>query len=189
MGKISYPRTFLNKRKLLFPFLNEMGKWVETLGLVEFSTDLKPALENNLTNLKNIAADAHSRGWPKIPKKDLKNFKTIRPITINAGTKIYRLIGLDNFKGGYWLKNIPSSELAFRRDYAVRNDWNGNGGYIEIEVKTEILAYEGQAIGQKVVVDKTYVLSGGATQMWVPSGDHFSFDLESMQSRIKSTGW
>lgn len=189
MGRISYPRTFLNARKLIFPFLNEIGKLVETLGLVVYSSDLKSCLENDLHSLKKIAEDAHSQGWPKIPKKDLKNFKTIKPIKISAGTKIYRVIGLDNFKGGYWLKNIPNNELAFRRDFAVRNDWNGNGGYIEVEVKTEILAYEGQAIGQKVVVDKTYVLTGGATQVWMPSGEHFSFDLESMQSSIKSTGW
>lgn len=189
MGTISYPRTFLNKRMLLFPFLNEMGKWVETLGLVEFSTDLKPALENNLTNLMNIADEAHSRGWPKIPEYALENFKTIKPITIRAGTKIYRIVGLDNFKGCYWLNSLPSSELAFRKDYAVSKGWNGNGGYIEIEVSTDILAYEGIAIGQEISGKKKYILRGGGTQIWFPSNEYFSFDLESMQSLIKPTGW
>ncbi len=189
MGRIKYPRTFLNIRKQLFPSLNEQGESHETVGLIECEVDLEAALKAKIDTLKKVANEAFEKGWPKIPDDELNNFKDINRIRIKAGTKIYRIIGLDNFRGNYWLKTVPRSELEFRRDYAVLKNWNGNGGYIEIEVKTEILAYEGSAFFQKVTLGKTYILQGGCTQIWFPSGDHFLFDLKFMEGKIKPTCW
>jgi hypothetical protein len=189
MGYITYPRTYLNKRKQLFPFLNEMGMIIETIGLIEATFENRNLMKGDLSGVKKIVMDAQKNGWPKISKKNLRNFKTIRAIKVEKGTKIYRVIGLDNFKGDYWMRDLPSNELEFRRDYAVRKDWNGNGGYIEVTLEKEILAYEGEASAQLVQLEKEYILNGGASQIWFPSDEHFSFDIDSVLQNIKPTNF
>jgi hypothetical protein len=196
MGRISYPRTFLNKRKLLFPFLNEMGKSIETLGLIALdlfnsvNINFHQLFEQDMENLVHITIESHKNGWPDISLDTLKNFKTIKPVTIQAGTKFYRVIGLDNFKGNYFLKDLPKNELEFRKYFAVFKHWNGNGGYREITLKEDILAYEGIAAPQQIFIkNDVYVLPGGLNQIWFPSGNKIPCDMSSVQNDIYPTGW
>ena len=91
------------------------------------------------------------------------------------GTKIYRIVDeRAGNAGGFWAYELPESKTAWRSGYAVKDDWNDNGYYVEHVVGEEGLkAWEGPTAGQTYEESngKEFYLKGGKTQLFITPGD------------------
>ncbi|WP_295458305.1 DUF6861 domain-containing protein [uncultured Thiodictyon sp.] len=123
----------------------------------------KPSLKQALTK----------EGWPELPEDHAGNFNTAEPVTLKPGTKIYRIIDhKSNAAGRYWAESLPSSRTQWRSDYAVKQDWNSNGSYVEYTVPEGpgLKVWRGETAGQELKGSGGYYLPGGAEQIWMEEG-------------------
>jgi hypothetical protein len=100
-----------------------------------------------------------------------------------AGTKIYRTIGLtakevaqgsvtNRILGMYWEPQCPNNYAnidAWRQATAVKAEWNGDYGYIEITLKSDVTMLYGQVGMQVVDTVHKMVLPGGGYQYFIPN--------------------
>ncbi len=110
-------------------------------------------------------------GWPDLPARQAVNFENAEPVTLEPGTKIYRIIDDDaNPAGGYWSYSLPESKAEWRAEYAVKEEWNDNGKYVEYEVAEgeELKVWSGTTAGQNLEGINSH-LPGGAEQIWMPA--------------------
>lgn len=150
----------------------------------------------------DIPSDAHEQF--KIAQ--LKSFDgpPTRP-TVTEGQKIYRVIGSDgNPSGAYWsTKPPPATEAEWRRGSAVKNDWNSDGGYVEVELTADQAdfinknGFTGKAAPQPNSDNSGY-LAGGDEQIWLPIDkdggpkvwkNENGEDIALNPPEVKPTGW
>jgi hypothetical protein len=131
------------------------------------------ALRNARQAAEARTAPATPNGWPTISDDVSKTFGADpQPVDLPAGTKLYRVIDNDASAGGsYWSTDPPpASEGTWRAGSAVKDAWNGDGGYVESTVPPGGLkAWSGPAAPQPAATPGS-VLPGGQTQIWVPRG-------------------
>ena len=124
-------------------------------------------------------------GWPTLPAKAAENFVAARPVTLPKGTKIYRIVDdAARPDGSWWSLDLPGSKAEWRSKYAVLEDFNKNGKYVEYVVtETEGLrVWLGPAASQRVGSAPGWIQDGGASQVWLPPGSV-------RPSAPKPTGW
>lgn len=124
------------------------------------------------------------KGWPDLPGSGARNFNSAEPVTLEPGTKIYRVIDdSSNQAGGYWVEKPPASRAEWRRDIAVKTDWNTNGKYVEYTVPEGpgLNVWRGEVSAQQLQGSDFY-LPGGGQQIWMPPGSV-------NPSLAKPTGW
>ena len=123
-------------------------------------------------------------GWPDLPSKEAVNFNSAEPVTLKPGTKIYRIIDDSaNPAGSYWSEQLPASRAEWRGNYAVKNDWNTNGKYVEYTVPDGkgLNVWRGETAAQELR-GSNYYLSGGGQQIWMPRNSV-------TPGAAKPTGW
>jgi uncharacterized Zn-binding protein involved in type VI secretion len=141
---------------------------------------LEPGAVNRTPELTAAMKEANSRtapaapdGWPSISDDTAKTFGADpTPVKYAPGTKLYRVIGSDRSSdGSFWTTDPPpATEAEWRGDSAVKDSWNGDGGYVEHTVGPDGLrAWSGPIAPQDAAVDG-YVLPGNGQQTWVPPG-------------------
>ncbi len=109
-------------------------------------------------------------GYPELPDWAAKTFgEDARPWNGDAETgPIRRVIDADsNPAGGFWQREPLSDEPSWRGGAAVRNDWNGDGGYVEAP-PAGLKGWIGPAAPQDASVPG-YMLPGSGEQIWLPS--------------------
>jgi hypothetical protein len=92
------------------------------------------------------------------------------PDDLPEGTKIYRIIDAEsNPGGGFWtLEPPPATEAEWRSGWAVKNEWNGDGAYVEHTVgEGGLKVWRGPAAAQDAAAPG-YVLGGGRDQLYIP---------------------
>ena len=82
----------------------------------------------------------------------------------SGGTRLYRIHGPGGAAGHWWLLELPSSEIQFRIDYAVRPEWNPVTHFSILEIP-EGYSLKG-LIGQAAYQGDFYV--GGGMQVYLP---------------------
>jgi|GEM_PF-2624555 len=117
------------------------------------------------------------KGWPNLDYKDKETYKTFtdaKPVDLKPGTKIYRIVDeRAGDAGGFWSYELPESKAEWRRDFAVKDEWNDNGYYVEHVVGNEGLkAWEGPAAGQpyQEANGREFYLEGGQKQLFITPG-------------------
>ncbi|WP_143421374.1 hypothetical protein [Halovibrio salipaludis] len=74
-------------------------------------------------------------GWPDLTFEGNRTYETftdVEPVELPPKTKIYRIVDeRAGNAGGFWTDELPENKEAWRRDYAVKDDWNDNGYYVE----------------------------------------------------------
>ena len=117
-------------------------------------------------------------GWPDLTfegRTTYDTFTEVKPVELPPGTEIYRIVDeRAGNAGGFWAYELPDSKAAWRRDYAVKDDWNDNGYYVKHVVGDEGLkAWEGTTAGQPYEESngKEFYLKGGKTQLFITPGD------------------
>lgn len=91
-------------------------------------------------------------------------------MALKPGTKIYRVIDdSSNPAGGYWSETLPTSRAEWRSDFAIKNDLNTNGKYVEYTVPDGpgLNVWRGEAAAQQLK-GANFHLSGGGQQIWMP---------------------
>jgi uncharacterized Zn-binding protein involved in type VI secretion len=131
-----------------------------------------PELRAMSAAAENNSGVAGPEGWPDLPPKDATTFTPdgAEPVDIPGGTKLYRIVGDDrSASGSYWSYDPPpQTEGEWRAANAVKDSWNGDGGYVEHTVPDEGLkAWAGPAAPQ-YAADNVSMLPGQGTQVWVP---------------------
>jgi hypothetical protein len=109
-------------------------------------------------------------GWPDLPGAEARNFNAAEPVTLKPGTKVYRIVDdSSNPAGGYWAEKVPGSRAEWRSDFAVKNDWNTNGKYVEYTVPEGpgLNVWRGETAAQQLRGSDFY-LPGGGQQIWMP---------------------
>ena len=110
-------------------------------------------------------------GYPDLPANEAQNFgEGVRPWNGDKqqGT-ISRVIGAESDpNGSYWQAGVPGTEADWRANSAVKNDWNGDGGYVESSPQG-LKGWIGPAAPQ-MSSDNVNVLPGGGQQIWIPTG-------------------
>jgi hypothetical protein len=110
-------------------------------------------------------------GWPDLPGSEAGNFASAQPVTLPPGTTIYRILAPNSHPAGsYWVEALPVTRAAWRRDLAVKNDWNTNGLYVEYTVPPGpgLRVWRGET-GAQELLGTGYALPGGAPQIWMPA--------------------
>jgi hypothetical protein len=111
-------------------------------------------------------------GWPDLPADDVVNFNSVEPVTLKPGTKLYRVIpNAERAKGPYWSETLPAGRAEWRRDYAVKLNWNKNGQYVEYTVPEgpPFNVWRGETAPQPLKGTDFY-LPGGGQQIWMEPG-------------------
>lgn len=116
-------------------------------------------------------------------KKQLPTFSgTVILRIIPAGVTLYRTVGLvaqqSNYGGTtnrplgeFWATRCPStyaSIVEWRRAVAVKEEWNGDYGYIPITLDKEVIVLEGVVGMQFNDIESGQVLPGGGWQVYIP---------------------
>jgi hypothetical protein len=117
--------------------------------------------------------DLSVEGWPTLPAKAAENFVSARPVTLPRGTKIYRIVDdATRPDGSWWSLKLPGSKAEWRSKYAVLDDFNQNGKYVEYVVDDPegLRAWVGPAASQRVGSAPGWIQEGGASQLWLPPG-------------------
>ena len=116
---------------------------------------------------------------------DLELGKFSGPVSmvfLPPNSKIYRSVGLltgmakygcitNRLLASYWEQKCPSDykdEAAWRAATVVKAEWNGNNGYLEVELSQPVLVLMGMVGMQKVDQNGDVVLPGGAIQFYIP---------------------
>lgn len=129
-----------------------------------------PALQAEI----DAAANARSRsapGYPDLPADQAATFgDDVRPWNgDDHGAPIRRVIGSDrDANGRFWQSEVPATEAEWRAGSAVRNNWNGNGGYVE-SPSEGLRGWIGSARPQESS-DGVNALPGHGEQIWMPPG-------------------
>ena len=114
--------------------------------------------------------DMTAEGYPTLPASESQNFgEGVRPWNgdENPGT-IRRVVGEDsNPNGSYWQKDLPTNEADWRSGSAVKNDWNGDGAYVESGT-ANLKGWIGPAAPQ-MSSDGVSMLPGSGEQIWIPA--------------------
>jgi hypothetical protein len=95
----------------------------------------------------------------------------VSPTFMEPGERYYRAVGDGQYpNGAFWSTTAISTEEELRTMYAVRNDWNGDGGLVVFIPRRRVPAWEGTVAPQQgtSVTDKW--LPGGARQVWIEPG-------------------
>jgi hypothetical protein len=125
--------------------------------------------------LSNFLPDQDPSSWPAIPPHILVTFDgTVSPVWLDVGQRLFRVVGSGQWANGpFWIEERPVDADSLRRDYALRNEWNGDHGVVVLEIARRIAAWRGVA-GPQRSSDGNGYLPGGSRQVWVPAG---SLDL------------
>jgi hypothetical protein len=124
----------------------------------------------------------HAIGWPDL--RVVKNGDTIAtfsgeitPTLLPEGTRLRRVVttgSTGSNDGLFWMRaeDMPRTGPAWRKDFAVLDDWSSNGSYIEIVVPPGGLrVWEGKIASQidngPNSATRGQYLEGGATQLVV----------------------
>lgn len=128
------------------------------------------------------------KGAPTLSAKELATFSA-KPteIPLYKGEKIRRIVGDGNYEGGsFWIReaDFPATEAEWRAKFAVKNEWNGDGAYIEYEVPHDMSVWSGPTRAQRSsnAID---MLEGGANQIFL---DRTALDGKHATDLIP-TGW
>lgn len=144
-------------------------------------------------NEKYLEVDAKKRATYKV----ISCFSgEMRAVKIPPGTTIYRIIEEHGVRAGnWWAYARPETGKEWREGYAVLDSWNGNGGYVELEVPEKGLwVWEGKAASQvendsRKTGTLGQYLPGGKNQIFLD----FSFEKNAHAagkiSGVKSTHW
>jgi len=114
--------------------------------------------------------DIDESGWPILPAKEAANFTNVEAKLLTKGTIIYRVIENDSSAAGsYWAYKLPKSKTEWRTKYAVLDDWNDNGKYVEYIVKEKngLKVWSGETAGQNIGKNGPHY-PGGDEQIWIP---------------------
>ncbi len=105
---------------------------------------LEPGAVSESPELTAVMAESEERvapsapaGWPQLDNETAATFGTDpEPVELKPGTKLYRVIGKDASSAGtFWsIDPPPTSEAAWRAQSAVKDSWNGDGGYVETTI-------------------------------------------------------
>lgn len=72
-------------------------------------------------------------------------------------------------KLAYWAESLPANKTEWRRGFAVLEDWNKNGSYIEYTVPEGGLnVWSGRASSQTLEDAAGWIQPGGEVQLFVP---------------------
>ncbi len=123
------------------------------------------------------AADARGAmsapGYPDLPANVSQTFSDAVPWDgdnpTNGYSSINRVIGEDGAAGGsYWAEagEAPDTEAEWRSDFAVKNEWNGDGAYVTSPT-AGLKGWIGPAAPQ-MSSDGSSVLLGNGQQIWIP---------------------
>jgi hypothetical protein len=130
---------------------------------------------------------------------ELRKFSgQVSAVKLLSGTRIYRTVGLtaenslhgcvtNRLIGEYWERRHPCSYQSledWRSQTAVLAEWNGDYGYLEIEIENELVVLEGTVGMQVVDVACELVLPGGGLQVYVPNAIR---QLGGQAHRLQST--
>ena len=131
---------------------------------------------------------AEKEGWPTLDRTKTASFRgDPKPVHLEEGQKLYRVVGDGSRPNGeFWTTTPPPrTESQWRAQSAVKNDWNGDGGYVEYTVpKGGLNVWEGPARAQ-LSSDKKGVLPGGGNQIVLnPETAGIPSDLP-----VKATPW
>ena len=122
------------------------------------------------------------KGWPSLERTngqgevvtEYQNFLNAEPVSIPAGTKIYRVVDeVAENDGGWWAFELPKNKTEWRRDYAVKDGWNDDGYYAEYVVpEGGLKAWSGKAAGQEYreYDGSEFYLPGGKEQIYIEAG-------------------
>jgi len=141
---------------------------------------IEPGAVPGTPELKQAMVEAEARtaptapdGSPVLPARDATTFGATPKLTDIGGKKLYRVIGRaeePTNTGSYWsLDPPPTIEDEWRGSAAVKDAWNGDGGYITATAPDGLKAWTGPAAPQPAAVEG-YVLPGGGNQVYVPRG-------------------
>jgi hypothetical protein len=139
--------------------------------------------EFDILKSNTIPEVPYKEGWPKFGNNKRHSEYLIscfinapKPVTLEPGTKIYRIVSAfnnkfktNNYCGEWWaLEPPPATEALWRSGYAIWDHWNGDGGYIEY-----IIGKEGLNVWQGITApqslhDYEIILCGGKIQIWIP---------------------
>lgn len=150
-------------------------------GLVP-ETQGKPA-NGHLGNLPHLQACSALGISLDALKTELGKFSgLVTVMSLPVGSVIYRTVGLmadgakygsvtNRLLGGYWEPECPNNypdEAAWRAATAVKAEWNGDHGHIEVTLKRPLVALFGVVGMQKVDRNDDVVLPGGGMQYFIP---------------------
>nr|MCU0830376.1 hypothetical protein [Rhizobiaceae bacterium] len=149
------------------------GKAVRPLD-AQYNEEIRDGLQIRRAKYTDV-----KEGFPTMTASDYATFRTEPvPRTLKPGEKIYRIVGDGSDpNGSYWTTDPPPlTEAEWRANSAVKNDWNGDGGYVEYTVPegVEIPVWDGVVRAQRSS-DRKGVLPGGGNQLFLdgkllPSG-------------------
>ena len=110
--------------------------------------------------------------WPELLDRDATTFgANAAPQDLPPGTKLYRVIDADGKRSGSYWNTSPPPATEAEYTSAVRDDWNGDGGYVIYTVPgSGLKAWIGPIAPQESQAVAGFVLPGGDTQVWVPYG-------------------
>ena len=96
--------------------------------------------------------------------------KFYRSIGLTAGSTSFDSV-TNPLLGKYWgsCPNIYKDEAEWRAATAVMAEWNGDYGYIEIEISKPVVALVGMVGMQKLARQGNSVLPGGSIQFFIPN--------------------
>jgi len=115
-------------------------------------------------------AKVDKQGSPvELPEEAEQTFDgSVTPFKMEKDKTYYRIVGKESVPlGDFWIEKIPSSEEEWRRDYAVKRDWNGNHGVVEFTPTDDIYGWRGPTGSQRASSGDGY-MPGGSEQIWVP---------------------
>ncbi|WP_211248750.1 hypothetical protein [Acidocella facilis] len=131
-----------------------------------------PELQTQM-DAANARGAMSAPGYPDLPAHISQTFSDAVPWNGddpgNGYDIINRVIGdEESANGSYWAEGIdaPNTEAEWRSDFAVKNDWNGDGGYVISSTKG-LRGWIGPAAPQ-MSSDGSSVLLGNGQQIWIP---------------------
>ncbi|MEM7257282.1 MAG: hypothetical protein AAF404_07820 [Pseudomonadota bacterium] len=142
------------------------------------------AQKNPMLRLGLPFLDIEHTDWITLPKREAKNFTDATPFEVKPGDTIYRVYGLypngkggAKMKGGYWSPSPPAegeAQANWRNNTAVPLSWNAGTKVAALTAKKPIQAWRGGIFAQHAqdtnhqTLDEWF-LTGGDTQIWIPS--------------------
>ena len=144
------------------PFLPKKIGELE-VGAVPITPELNAARDAAKLRTGQTAA-----GYPPLPDDAAQTFGPgVRPWQGDEGGTLRRVVDADsNPAGSFWQQSDLTDEPTWRGSAAVRNDWNGDGGYVEAPAKG-LKGWIGPAAPQDASVPG-YMLPGSGEQIWIP---------------------
>jgi len=132
-------------------------------------------------------------------ERELSKFSgPVHVVKLPRGAKIYRTVGLtaasvtyggvtNKILGDYWEPAQPNRHASltqWRQALAVLAEWNGDYGYLEVELEGELTVLSGKVGRQIVDAVRKEVLPGGGDQYFIPDVGRQLPDLETFVQRM-----